>query len=120
MDLNRLDTEAISDLHYQVIGNHGHEGLTRSQGNPARKLPPRIYDVPNLVSPGRRPAHPQGIVQPTHEFEHQWVVSGKVNGLPRSLSQGLEYPLSQEFLRDRVLKPEFPVVWSDLETIVKG
>lgn len=35
MNLNRLDTEVVRYFQYQVIGNHGHEGLTRGQGNPA-------------------------------------------------------------------------------------
>ena len=89
MNLDRLDPEAISHLEYHVIGNNGHEGLTRSQGNPASKLPLGIYDVPNMVPPVRSPAHPQEIV-------------------------------SKHFLRDGVLKPEFPVLRRDLETIVKG
>ena len=28
VNLNRLDTEFVSYLQHQVIGNHGHEGLT--------------------------------------------------------------------------------------------
>ena len=121
MNLNRLDTEVISYFQYQLIGNNGHEGLTRSQGNSASNLPLGTYDVPNLVPPVRSPAHPQEIVRPAQELEHQGVVSGKVNGSPCFLSQGPEYPpLSKDFLRDGVLKPELPVLRSDLETIVKG
>ncbi len=103
--LNRLDTEVIRDLHYQVVGNHSHKDLTRSQGNPVRKLPLSIYDVPSLAPSVRRSSHPETIIRPAQELKHRWVVFGKVDDSPRLLSQGLENPLPQEFLRDCVLKP---------------
>ena len=120
MNLNRLDTEGISRFQYQVIRNDGHEGLTRSQRNPAHTVPSGIYDVPNLVPPVRRPAHPQEIVRAAQELQYRWEVSGKVNSAPCFSSQGLEYPLPEDFVGDGVLKPELPVLRSDLETIVKG
>ena len=119
MNLNRLDTEVISYFQHQMTGNNGHQGLTRSQVDPVSKLPLGIHDIPNLIPPVRSPAHPQDITRPAQEIEQQRVVSRKVYGSPRFLSQRLEYPLSEDFLRDGVLEPVFPVLCSDLETVVK-
>ena len=54
MNLHRLHTESIRHFQHQAIGNHGHEGLARSQGNPAGELTLGINDVPNLVPPGHQ------------------------------------------------------------------
>ena len=121
MNLDRLHTESIRHCQHQAIGNHGHEGLARSQGNPAGELTLGINDVPNLVPPVRSPAHPKEVVRSAQEFEHRWVVSGKVNGTPCYLSQRIEHaPLPEDLLRDGVLKPQFPVLRRDLETVTKG
>ena len=120
MNLNRLDTEGIRHLQYQVIRDNGHENLIRCQRNPAGRLPLDIHDIPNLFPSGRSPSHPQEIVRSAQELEHRRVGCGEVDGSPCHLSQGIENaPLSEDLVRDFVLKPVFPVFLGDLETVIK-